>query len=149
MSSFATFDKIFIHWLRRYGVTILRIALGIVFLWFGALKIFGASPVVDLVSKTYSFLPEPAFMTVLGLWEVLIGLGLLFKICLRWTLFLLWLQMAGTIFSFALAPSTFFQHGNIFLLTTEGEFVVKNFVLIAASLVIGGFEVHPHTKREV
>ena len=101
----------------------------------------GHSPVADLVSNTYPFFPEPVFLQALGAWEVAIGLGLLFRFFLRAALFLLWLQMAGTLVAAVLAPSIFFSHGNPFLLTVEGEFIVKNFVLIAASLVIGGYEV--------
>lgn len=129
--------------MQRHGVMLLRIALGIVFVWFGGLKIFGASPVADLIKNTYSFLPQAPFMLVLGIWEVVIGIGLIFKFALRATLALLWLQMAGTIVSPLFAPNIFFENGNILLLTTEGEFVVKNFVLVASSLVIGGHDVRP------
>ena len=136
-----TIDKIFIEWMRRYGLTFLRFALGAVFIWFGMLKVLGVSPVADLVSRTYSFFPEPGFLLFLGSWEVAIGIGLILKITLRTTLALLWLQMSGTFTALLLDPSTFFVHSNIFLLTTQGEFVIKNLVFIAASIVIGGYEV--------
>ena len=141
MQFFTGFDRIFIHTLRRSGVPILRVCLGIVFLWFGALKILGASPVIGLISTAYPFMPYPAFILILGIWEVAIGIGLIFKIALRATLALLWLQMLGTLTALLLAPSLFFSHGSILLLTTEGEFVVKNLVLIAAGMVIGGYEI--------
>ena len=123
--------------------TWLRVALGVVFLWFGALKVFGVSPVVELVLQTYYFLPIPSglLFDILGVWEVVIGLGLIFKKCLRCTLALLWLQMLGTLAAPLFAPAMFFSGGNPFLLTMEGEFVVKNLVLVAAGLVIGGHEV--------
>jgi uncharacterized membrane protein YkgB len=136
-------DRLFIRGLRLWSIPALRVALGIVFLWFGLLKIFGVSPVAGLVTATYSFLPEPAFVTVLGIWEALIGVGLLFQISLRLTLFFLWLQMAGTLVAPLLSPQTFFESGNVFRLTLEGEFIVKNLVLIAAGLVIGGYGVKP------
>lgn len=122
------------------GIPILRIALGIVFFWFGALKVLNVSPVLDLVRATYPFMPYPEFFIFLGFWEVIIGLGLIFKFWLRATLALLWLQMFGTVLAPIFRPEIFFD-GNIFLLSILGEFVVKNFVLIAASLVIGGYEV--------
>ena len=34
-------------------------------------------------------------------------------------------------------PDVTFQNGNLFLLTTEGEFIVKNSVLLGAAMVIG------------
>lgn len=134
------FDRVFINWMHRWGISILRVVLGIVFLWFGLLKVFNVSPVVSMVHIAYSFFPS-YFILVLGVWEAVIGIGLIFKISLRFTLALLWLQMAGTLVALALAPAIFFNHGNFLLLTTEGEFVVKNIVLIAASLVIGGYQV--------
>lgn len=126
--------------MRRYGVTALRIALGLVFLWFGALKIFGVTPVTELIRATYSFFPTEPFILILGIWEVLIGVGLLFRLCLRTTLALLWLQMLGTLVAPLLAPELFFVNQNPLLLTLNGEFIVKNLVLIAAGLVIGGFD---------
>lgn len=138
-----TFDHGMIKIMQRRGIMLLRISLGIVFLWFGYLKIIDASPVADLVRDTYSFLPQSSFMLILGIWEIAIGLGLIFKIALRATLALLWLQMLGTVASPLFAPHIFFQNNNLLLLTTEGEFVVKNLVLIASSLVIGGHEVRP------
>ena len=133
--------------MNRWGIPILRFALGIVFLWFGSLKIFNVSPVAGLIAGTYSFLPLQTFMAVLGVWEVIIGIGLIFKLSLRITLAFLWIQMAGTLFSLILNPSIFFQGGNLLLLTTEGEFVVKNLVLIAAGIVIGGYEVLPTNQQ--
>ena len=141
MEELKKIDGLFIKEMHRYGVPLLRVALGIVFLWFGALKIFGVSPVGPMIAATYSVFPYHAFMLVLGIWEVVIGFGLLYKIALRATLALLWLQMAGTLLAVLLAPHLFFHGKNIFLLTTEGEFVIKNLVLIAAGVVIGGFEV--------
>jgi uncharacterized membrane protein YkgB len=140
---FAKLDKFLISEMRHWAAPVLRVALGVVFLWFGALKILDLSPVLDLVKETYSFMPYPAFFKFLGWWEVIIGLGLIFKIALRATLALLWLQMAGTLVAPILQPAMFFDGGNIFLLTIAGEFVVKNLVLIAAGLVVGGYEIRP------
>ena len=134
-------DKIFIAWMHQHGRMILRIAIGIVFVWFGVLKVLGLSPVAELIEHTYSFFPQPEFLLFLGFWEIAIGIGLIFKIALRTTLALLWFQMSGTFAALFLDPSLFFLHSNIFLLTTEGEFVIKNIVFIAASMVIGGHDV--------
>ncbi len=138
---FRTIDKFLIEEMHHWAIPCLRIALGVVFLWFGALKVIGITPVTELVAATYPFFPLTQFVVVLGVWEVVIGVGLLFKVLLRGTLALLWLQMAGTLFAAALHPALFFVGGNLFLLTMEGEFVVKNLVLIAASLVVGGYSV--------
>jgi uncharacterized membrane protein YkgB len=135
------FDKKIILKLRTWGIPFLRVSLGIVFLWFGVLKIIGASPVKELVTEIYSFLPPVELMMILGVIECVIGLGLIFKIQLRFVLFMLWVQMAGTFLSFILLPTRFFMDMNPFLLTTEGEFIIKNIVLVSAGMVVGGFEV--------
>lgn len=125
--------------MRAYGVRILRVALGVVFVWFGALKIVGESPVEGLIRAVSYALPAQAdFVLILGVWEVLIGLGLLSAVMLRTTLLLLWLQLAGTFLVFFVRPDIAFEGANPLLLTNEGEFVVKNIVLLSAGLVIGG-----------
>jgi uncharacterized membrane protein YkgB len=138
----------FLGLLQRRSVIALRLALGLIFLWFGALKLLGASPVVSMLEQTYGFLPVHSFAVALGAWEVLVGVGLLVKRALRCTLGLLCLHLTGTFVALALAPALFFHYGNPLWLTAEGEFVVKNMVLIAAGLVIGGHEVQPLSRRE-
>jgi len=130
-------DEAVSGFMERYGVTVLRIAVAIVFIWFGALKVIDRSPVEDLVKDTIYFLPEDTFFVVIGVWEIIIGVGLLVPVLLRLTLALFWLQMAGTFLSLIVLPDRVFQDGNPLLLDVTGEFIVKNLVLIAAGLVIG------------
>jgi uncharacterized membrane protein YkgB len=143
-----TIDRFLIVEMHKWGIPLLRISLGIVFLWFGLLKIFGVTPVTELVASTYWFFPTKEFLMILGLWEAVIGVGLILKLSLRFTLALLWVQMAGTLFSVVLDPQIFFQGNNPLLLTLEGEFVIKNLVLIAGAIVIGGYEVKPDSNYE-
>jgi putative oxidoreductase len=130
-------DSAVIGFLRAHADDILRIALATVFVWFGALKIIGRSPVGELVADTVGFLPESAVVPVLGIVEVAIGLGLILGVGLRLVLLLFLMQMAGTFLVLLTQPGDSFQNGNPLLLTTLGEFVVKNIVFIAAGLVIG------------
>lgn len=133
--------------LHRGGVRALRLALGLVFLWFGVLKLLDASPVMELLRHTYSFLPLKPFAATLGVWEVLVGAGLLSGRALRWALLLMCLHMAGTFGAMLLSPALFFHRGNPLWLTVEGEFVIKNVVLVAAGLVIAGHELRPLAGR--
>lgn len=136
--TFERVDGVVTEALDRYGLMALRIALAIVFIWFGVLKIIDRSPVEDLVASTIYWLPrENAMVRVLGVWEVIVGVGLLVPVALRLTLLLFWLQMAGTFLVLILQPDLSFQGNNPLLLTTEGEFVIKNLVLIAAGLAVG------------
>jgi uncharacterized membrane protein YkgB len=125
---------------------VLRLALGVIFIWFGALKLLGVSPVLSLVQKTYTFLPLHAFFLLLSIWEIGIGCGLIFRRALRCTLLLLCMHLMGTFIALLQAPPLFFFNNNPLLLTSEGEFVIKNLVLVAAALVIGGYEVRPRAR---
>ncbi len=97
----------------------------------------GLSPVAELVANTVNWMPPQFFVPFLGVWEMFVGFGLLFNWNLRLTLFLFWLQLAGTFLVLVVQPDTAFQSGNPLLLTTEGEFVVKNLILITGGLVVG------------
>ena len=123
--------------LARIGVPLLRISVGVVFLWFGLLKILDVSPVSGLVAKTIYWFDPDVVVPALGAVEVFLGLCLLAGRLMRIALPLLVLQMAGTFLVLVLLPDVAFRDGNPLLLTVEGEFVIKNLVLLSAGLVIG------------
>jgi uncharacterized membrane protein YkgB len=135
--SFDTIDERVARFMEAYGITILRIALAIVFIWFGALKVIGKSPVEDLVTDTVYWVDADFFIVLLGVWEILIGVGLLLGVALRLVLLLFFAQMIGTFLTVVIHPGRVFEDGNPLLLTVTGEFIVKNLVLIAAGIVIG------------
>lgn len=133
--------------LHRWSIPVLRIALGLVFFWFGALKVLGMSPITPMLRATYPLLALPNVTALLGVWELLIGIGLVFKVALRHTFWLMSLHLSGTFLAFFLAPSVFFLHGNPLVLTVNGEFVIKNLVLLTAGLVIVGNQTSPLSQR--
>lgn len=137
-SALVDFDRAVIDFTRAHSIAILRVTLGIVFVWFGLLKIFGQSPVADVVIKTAYFLPPDVALIGMGVLETLIGLGLLTGIAMRLTLFLFFVQMCGTFLTIVTRPDLLFEHGNPLLLSVNGEFLLKNLVLIAAGLAIVG-----------
>lgn len=139
-------DELVLTVLRRWSIPALRLALGLIFIWFGALKIFGSSPVFLMIQETFTFLPVHLFVLILGGWEVLIGLGIILKRALRCVLVLLGTHLVGTFVALWLNPLHFFVQGSPLLLTADGEFVMKNLVFIAATLVIAGYEVKPLTR---
>ena len=130
-------DAAVVLFLQRYSLVLLRLALATVFIWFGALKVIDRSPVYDLVADTVAFLPGSIVVPAFGVLEIAIGAGLLLGVGLRIVLLLFLLQMLGTFLVFVTQPSASLQDGNPLLLTTTGEFVVKNLVLIAAGLAVG------------
>lgn len=129
-------------WMSKYGLTLLRISIGIIFLWFGVLKFFsGASPAEALAIKTIHTLSlgllEPGFIIIsLAVLETLIGIGLVFNLFLRETLLLLFLQMIGTFSPIFLFPEQVFTVFP-FALTLEGQYIIKNLVIVSAGIVIG------------
>jgi uncharacterized membrane protein YphA (DoxX/SURF4 family) len=135
-------DRRITRWMAANGVVLTRVALGIVFLWFGALKLFpGMSPAETLAGRTIERLTGGAVgpsvsLPILAVWECLIGLGLLTGRALRVTLLLLFLQMPGTMLPLALFPEETFTHFP-YAPTLEGQYIIKNLVLIAGALVIG------------
>ncbi len=141
--SFDNLDRKVTMALAAAAVPVLRIALGIVFLWFGALKLVpGLSPAQDLATRTidvltFGLVPAAVSLPVLALWEVLIGLGLLSGRFLRATLLLLAVQMLGTMTPLLLFPTETFTVVPI-APTLEGQYIIKNLVLVAAAMVIGG-----------
>jgi uncharacterized membrane protein YkgB len=133
----ARYDALIIEFMDRIGLTFLRFAIGVVFIWFGALKTIGElSPAYDLVAATVYWLTPEIIVPLLGLWEVAIGLAFLFTPLTRIAIFLLFLQLPGTFLPLILLPEvcfTVFPFG----LTLEGQYIVKNLVIIGSALVIG------------
>lgn len=130
-------DRVIASWMGKHGVRLLRWTLGIIFVWFGALKPLGMSPAQELVSNTVYWVDPSWFVPLLGYWEVAIGLGLMIRPLIRAAIALLFLQMPGTFLPLLLLPEICFT-AVPFGLTLEGQYIVKNLVLIAAALVVGG-----------
>lgn len=130
-------DLLISGWMDRHGPMLLRWSLGVIFMWFGALKPFGLSPAQELVSNTVYFVDPAWFIPLLGWWEVAIGVGLLYRPLIRPAIFLLFLQMPGTFLPLVLLPDVCFT-AFPFGLSLEGQYIIKNLILISAALVIGG-----------
>lgn len=140
-------DRRIAGWMQRNGLFVLRIALAIIFIWYGILKPFGMSPAAELVRKTVYFVPPDLFIPILGWWEVAIGVGLLYRPLNRTAIFLLFLQMPGTLLPLVLLPEVCFTQIP-WGLTLEGQYIVKNAVLIGAALVVGGTVRNPTETEE-
>lgn len=123
--------------MEHVGIRLLRFSLAIVFIWFGGLKLVGMSPAEDLVRATVYWMPFEIFFPILGVWEMLIGLFMLYRPTIRVSIFLLLLQMPGTALPLVLLPNVTFTHFPLGL-TLEGQYIIKNLTLVAAALVVGG-----------
>ena len=141
-SVYSELDRHITEWMARHGITLLRVSLGVVFLWFGVLKFFhGLSPAQSLAARTiemltFGMVPASVSIPVLASWECAIGIGLITNLFMRATLLLLFVQMMGT-----LTPIFLFQNEVFTVLpyapTLEGQYIIKNIVLVSAGIVIG------------
>jgi uncharacterized membrane protein YphA (DoxX/SURF4 family) len=135
-------DKPITRFMARYGIPLLRLSLGIVYLWFGVLKFLPAIGFAEelaartIEALTFGLIKPEVSIWIVPVWEILIGLGLIFGVFLRATLLLLFVQLLGTIVPLFLYPAEMFT---VFPLvpTLEGQFIIKNLVLITGGMVVG------------
>lgn len=136
------FDIKIIDFMQQYGILLLRISVGIVFFWFGFIKFFPnvspaqgiATGTIDLL--TFGLIPGNVSILILAAWETIIGIGLIFGKYLRVILFLLFAQMLGTLTPLILFPNETFTVFPI-VPTLEGQYIIKNLIIISAGLVVG------------
>ncbi len=135
--AFDNIDRRIAGWMQRHGHRLLRYTLGVIFIWFGILKPLGMSPAAELIANTVYWINPDVFVPILGWWEVVIGVCLLFRPLVRVAILLLFLQMPGTFLPLVLRPDVCFTHVPLGL-TLEGQYIIKNLVLISAAIVVGG-----------
>ncbi|MDN5204326.1 doxx family protein [Fulvivirgaceae bacterium BMA10] len=121
--------------------SLLRISIGIIYLWFGILKLFPhVSPAEDLAKDTISLLTFGEISgtisyTILAIWETAIGILLLFNRYLRITIIAALAHMSGTFAPlFILSETTF--HELPTSLTLVGQYIMKNLVIVSALITI-------------
>ena len=120
-----------------WALTTLRWGMAVVYVWFGALKLAETSPVASLVLAAYPFGTAPAWIVpTLGVVEVLIGLWFATNRYLPYLFPLFIAHIASTFVVLVSAPSLAFQNHDPLALTTTGEFVIKNLVLVPAGTLV-------------
>lgn len=144
-----TLDLELIHTFRKLSVPIARIGLFTVFFWFGILKVIGLSPasplVENLFSHTISFMPFGTFIVLFGLYECLIGVLFLIPGTERVVIPLLFLHMITTIMPLFVIPAATWS--GFLVPTLEGQYIIKNILIIAAGIGIAA-HMHPmHSKK--
>lgn len=139
---FIEIDKQIVNWMATYGMPLMRISMGIVFFWFGFLKFFpGISPAEELAIHTteiltFGLVPDNLSILIIAAWECLIGIGLVFRLFMRATLLLLFLQMIGACAPLVVSPAEVFNYFP-YAPTLEGQYIIKNIVIISAAIVLG------------
>ncbi len=140
------FDVELIHLARKYAEPVSRIALFVVFFWFGILKVLGFSPasglVAELLTHTIPFMAPATFIVLFGLFECILGVLFLIKGVERVLIPLLFLHMVTTFMPLVFLPAVTWTAPMI--PTLEGQYIIKNFVIIAAAI---GIAAHLHPLR--
>jgi uncharacterized membrane protein YphA (DoxX/SURF4 family) len=134
-------DKGTIKIMRNASRIAIRVSFGIIFIWFGILKPLHLSPAEGLLKATVVWLPFGSadnWLIIIGWWEVIIGICFLFQKTTRIAIILLLTQMIGTFMPLVFLPEVTFQGNNVLLPTLEGQYIIKNLIIISAALVLGG-----------
>ena len=140
-------DVKLIHFFRQISIPTARIGLFLIFFWFGALKVVGMSPASPLVQalfeRTIGFMPFATFIICFGVFEMLVGILFLKKGCERIVIPLLFLHMITTFMPLFLVPQATWS--SFLVPTLEGQYIIKNLVIIAAAIGIAA-HLHPVAK---
>lgn len=136
-------DVAIINFLRKIAMPVSRLAIFVIFFWFGLLKVLGFSPaeglVKELLLNTLPFMEPATFMVYFGLFEMLIGIMFLIKGLEREVIPLLAFHMFTTFMPLILLPSVTWTRA--FVPTLEGQYIIKNLVIIATAI---GIATHLH-----
>jgi uncharacterized membrane protein YphA (DoxX/SURF4 family) len=129
------------RWLVAHSIAILRVSLGAVFLAFGVLKFFpGVSPAQNLVERTTDILmlglvPGGVALVLVATTECIIGLCLISGRAMRGAVYLLGIQLIGILAPLVLLTGRLF-HGPHGAPTLEGQYVLKDLIIVGAALVM-------------
>ena len=142
--SFEEIDHKIISTMSEYGLIFLRYSVAIIFIWFGALKLIDASPATELVKNTVYWADPSWFVPFLGIWEMLIGLCFFYRPFIRVGIALLAPQMFGTFLPLILLPEITWL--GFLMPTLEGQYIIKNLLIIGAAIVIGASVKKPEER---
>lgn len=132
------FNHRFVLWLRRISGPLARIALFVVFFWFGALKVFGESPasplVAELLEQTLPFMTFETFIVLLGIYEMIIGVLFLIP-RLEQLALLVWVpHIIMTTGPLVLLPEVAWS--GFMVPTLEGQYIIKNLLIVALVFIL-------------
>ena len=126
--------------LKRWLV-ILRISIGIIYLWFGVLKFFpGVSPAESLAKDTIhlltlNILDDKIALLLLAIWETVAGIMLIGGIYTRVAIRAVMVHMFCTFTPLILLPGLSFTEAPLSL-TLIGQYIIKNIVIVSALFLL-------------
>lgn len=144
---FYKIDSLIINFFRAISVPFAKLAVFVIFFWFGLLKVVGESPanplVKDLLEKTLPFLTFEQFIVCFGVFEMLIGLTFILPKFERVAIFLLAIHMVTTFLPLVMLPEVVWQSS--WVPTMEGQYIIKNLAIIGLAM---GVAAHLHRRQK-
>lgn len=123
--------------LKQTSILLSRLALFVIYVWFGVLKVVGQSPaspiVAGLLAKTMPFIPFNIFIILFGLFEVVIGILFIIPNAEHYALVLFLIHMITTILPLFIMSEVW---AHMFIPTLEGQYIIKNIALIACAVTV-------------
>ena len=136
-------------WLTQNSINLLRISIGIIYVWFGVLKFFPNLSPADQLAKntiqliTFGLIPDSVSIVLLAVWETTLGIILIIGI---WRIMVLYVLLIHMICTFV--PLFFFTDisftASPYAFTLVGQYIMKNLIIICAALLI-----HAHHRGKV
>ncbi len=131
------FDLAVAQRMHRFGHPLHRVLLGALFLWFGSLKILGHTSATGVIAHTVYIGSPEITVPLLGLWEASIGVCLIAPSFVRVALLLIAVRLPGTLLALVVKSDVCWTSTPL-VPTIEGQYLIKDFTLFAAAMVIGG-----------
>jgi len=132
-------DYYIINRLQKIEMPLARMAIFVVYFWFGLLKLLDLSPATPLIQslfyKTINFMQFPIFYGIFSIFEIVIGVFFLLKGWERLAIFLLLLHLIMIALPLILLPEITWQ--SFLVPTLEGQYIIKNILIAAIAVVIG------------
>ncbi len=132
----------------RHALHLLRVCIGIIYVWFGALKFFPKLSPADQLAKdtidliTFGLFSSDVSILLLAIWETTLGIMVMIGFWNRSVFFMLMLHLVCTF-----VPLFFFTEISFttspYAFTLVGQYIMKNIIIICAALVINA---HTHGK---
>ncbi len=136
--------------IKQISVLLARVALFVLYFWFGILKVIGQSPasplVKELLSRTMPFLPFSSFIVLFGLFEIIIAILFIIPGWEKWAITLFASHIIMTALPLFLLPKYIWTHS--FVPTLEGQYIIKNLALISCALTIYASLIPKPTLRQ-
>ena len=144
-------DNKIIYYLNKTYIPLARLSIFLIFFWFGLIKLLGISPAsplaIELTTKTIGMEYFDSLFIILAIFECIIGILFLLPKATRVVIPLLFVHMAIVCSPLLITPETTWQ--SAFVPTLEGQYIIKNAVVVAVAIGIAASTTPMKKKSEL